>query len=100
MEFDGIWTCASLLHVPRAEIDHVLARLTRASTPFGVIYMSFKYGTCEEFRDGRSFSDYDEASANSLLQSHFNLDCLKMWISSNLLPDRAKQRWLNMLAQK
>jgi hypothetical protein len=35
-EFDGIWTCASLLYVPRAEMDDVWHRLIRALKPGGV----------------------------------------------------------------
>ena len=42
--FEGVWACASLLHVPRAEFDAVLARLARALVPGGVAFLSFKYG--------------------------------------------------------
>ncbi|CAA9556945.1 MAG: hypothetical protein AVDCRST_MAG18-746 [uncultured Thermomicrobiales bacterium] len=34
---DGIWACASLLHVPRAELDGALARLARALVPGGAV---------------------------------------------------------------
>src|SRR5690606_5517654 len=42
--YDGIWCCASLLHVPTSEIDAVLTKLTQALKPGGVMYLSFKYG--------------------------------------------------------
>jgi SAM-dependent methyltransferase len=51
-EFDGVWACASLLHVPRAELDGVLARLARALVPGGAAFLSFKYGDGEGERDG------------------------------------------------
>ena len=29
-QFDGIWACASLLHVPKAQIDEIMRRFVRA----------------------------------------------------------------------
>ena len=37
--FDGIWACASLLHVPKEEILNVLHRLKRALKEGGVLNM-------------------------------------------------------------
>jgi SAM-dependent methyltransferase len=45
--FDGIWACASLLHVPAAELPDVLIRMADALKPRGVLYASFKYGQGE-----------------------------------------------------
>lgn len=39
--FDGIWACASLLHVPSAELPDVMHRLGRAMKPGGIRYASF-----------------------------------------------------------
>lgn len=45
--FDGIWASACLLHVPRADLGDVLARIHRALKPGGVFYASFKAGKAE-----------------------------------------------------
>lgn len=45
--FDGIWAEASLLHVPRAELTDVLARIRRALKPGGHLQASFKAGEAE-----------------------------------------------------
>jgi SAM-dependent methyltransferase len=42
--FDGVWASACLLHVPRAELAEVLARVHRALKTGGVFYASFKAG--------------------------------------------------------
>ena len=42
--FDGIWACASLLHVAPADLPDVLRRLQRALRPGGVMFFNFKYG--------------------------------------------------------
>jgi hypothetical protein len=43
-QFDGIWACASLLHVPAASFPDVASRLVGALRPGGAWYMSFKLG--------------------------------------------------------
>ena len=43
-EFDGVWACASLLHVPKSRIDGVLRRLSRALKVGGILHVSFKDG--------------------------------------------------------
>jgi len=57
--FDGIWACASLLHVPRAEIEDVLHRFARALKPQGVLLITLKEGCGEGLaEDGRFFAYY------------------------------------------
>ena len=43
--YDGIWACASLLHLPKEEIVRVIERLSPFLREGGVFYMSFKYGS-------------------------------------------------------
>ena len=58
--FDGIWACASLLHVPSDEMDGILEKVTAALKPGGYLYMSFQYGDGEEIRGHRLYHDYTE----------------------------------------
>ncbi|MEQ1867880.1 MAG: class I SAM-dependent methyltransferase [Micropepsaceae bacterium] len=64
--FDGIWANASLLHVPRAGLPNVLARVRRALKPGGLLAASFKSGG-QEGRDklGRYYNylNADELAA-------------------------------------
>jgi 2-polyprenyl-3-methyl-5-hydroxy-6-metoxy-1,4-benzoquinol methylase len=46
-QYDGIWCCASLLHVPSSELPAVMQKLADALKPGGVWYVSFKYGNGE-----------------------------------------------------
>jgi hypothetical protein len=43
-EFQGIWACASLLHVPAASFPNIASRLVDALRPGRAWYMSFKLG--------------------------------------------------------
>ena len=45
--FDGIWACASLLHVSEKELENVLEKFHRALKRDGVIYASWKYGEAD-----------------------------------------------------
>ena len=55
--YDGIWACASLLHVPHELLPKVIARLIVALVDGGVLYASFKYGEEEREAGGRYFTD-------------------------------------------
>jgi SAM-dependent methyltransferase len=50
-EYDGVWACASLLHVPAITLPDILASVHRALCPGGIFVASFKSGTGEG-RDG------------------------------------------------
>ncbi|GAB5428366.1 MAG: class I SAM-dependent methyltransferase [Devosia indica] len=45
--YDGVWACASLLHVVAASLPDILSRVRRALRPDGVFVASFKAGTGE-----------------------------------------------------
>lgn len=45
--YDGIWACASILHLPYKELKPVLVKMATALKEHGVIYTSFKYGDFE-----------------------------------------------------
>lgn len=97
--FDGIWTCASLLHLPRTELESSMRLLSNALKPNGVWYLSFKYGTTEREIDGRHFTDIDESLLQKLVNSVGDLSVIEMWISMDKRPDR-DERWLNAVLRK
>lgn len=45
--FDGVWASACLLHVPRADLGNILAKIHTALRQGGVFYASFKAGETE-----------------------------------------------------
>jgi SAM-dependent methyltransferase len=99
-QFDGIWACASLLHVPEGELPLVLNRLSRALKPHGVLYLSFKYGQGERVQDGRHFTDLNEARLDALLESATELSLQQRWVTCDQRPERHAEQWLNALVRK
>lgn len=97
--FDGIWACASLLHLPKAELPAVLARLAGALKPGGVLYASFKHGSFAGERNGRYFTDLEHAAAETLVAQTPGLVLRELWQTEDLRPERVES-WLNVLAQR
>lgn len=95
--FDGIWACASLLHVPRMHLSEVLRSLASFLKPTGVLYASFKYGEQVREKDGRYFNDLNEKLLAEHLEDVPVLSVLEVWVTSDRRPDRSEERWLNCL---
>jgi SAM-dependent methyltransferase len=98
-DFDGIWACASLLHVPRRELDTILSAFARALCPTGVCYLSFKEGNSERLRDGRHFTDFTEPGLREALTHHCEFEIIRIWATADVRPDR-RDRWVNALVSK
>ena len=96
--YDGIWACASLLHVQPDELPGTLARAADALRDAGVFYCSFKLGSFAGVRDGRWFTDLGEPELTALLEPRFRVS--RMWVSGDVRPGRGGERWLNCLATK
>lgn len=98
--FDGIWACASLLHVARPELPAVLRRLREALVPGGAWFMSFKYGDQQRDANGRRFTDLDEAGAEALLAQVDGLQLISMQVTQDVREDRARERWLSFFCRR
>lgn len=98
-EFDGIWCCASLLHVPAVELPGVMRKLADALKPGGVWYVSFKYGDGEREVDGRRFTDMDEEELRALLQDISGIDVVEMWMTRDRRPHK-DEAWVNGILRK
>lgn len=96
--YDGIWACASLLHVTPENLPSVLERAAHALRDGGVLYCSFKRGTSCGYRNGRWFTHMEEDVLLELINPHF--DIVRMWVSADVRPERSDEQWLNCLATK
>lgn len=96
-KYDGIWACASILHLPKDELRTVLKKMIRAVEPGGYIYASFKYGEFEGDRNGRYFTDFTEATFQQFIQEFAEVSIKETWISVDVRPGRGDERWLNVI---
>jgi len=98
-EYDGIWCCASLLHIPRTDLLESMQVLANALKADGIWYISFKYGSKEREKDGRNFTDLTEDLLDSLVSDMNGIQIKSMWVTVDQRPDRS-ERWLNALLIK
>ncbi|ACQ93206.1 Methyltransferase type 12 [Tolumonas auensis DSM 9187] len=76
--FDGIWACASLLHVPKDKLSQVFCHLSSLLKRDGLFYCSFKYGADEVERDGRVFSSFTETGLEKI-SARLSLRIREIW---------------------
>ena len=95
--FDGVWACASLLHLRMSELPRVLRLIRRSMKSGGVFYASFKHGETERDKNGRVFSDMTEESLRRLILDAGCFGKISLWTTVDARPDRAEEKWVNLL---
>jgi len=95
--YDGIWCCASLLHVSLADLPQVLQRLWRALRAEGHIYFSFKLGKGERTEEGRRFTDANEEDIHAWVGALPEVESTEVWITDDQRPGRS-DKWINAIA--
>lgn len=98
--YDGIWACASLLHLNYEELKDVFPKIHKALKDDGVFYASFKYGEFEGIRNGRYFTDMSEKKFEIFLKEVNLFFIEKMWITNDVRKGRENERWLNIIMKK
>lgn len=101
--FDGIWACASLLHVPAEETLSVLQKIAVALKSGGVLYASWKYGDSErvDHKTGRFFCDMTEETLQDLIRpENCGMQIEEYWFTNDVRAEFASQKWVNVVARK
>ena len=104
--YDGIFACASILHVPFEELPDILAKMERALKNDGTIYVSFKYGTFEGERNGRYFTDMTLERLQECLGAAAGkyggkgLRVVESRVTGDARPGRESEKWLNAILRK
>ena len=99
--YDGIWACASLLHVQTAELSDAVRRLVHAIKPRGALYMSFKHGSGERLsEDGRFYLDMNETRLQAVLHGVACAHLSEVWVSHGEGSRRGQDAWINAIVVK
>lgn len=98
--FEGIWACASLLHVAIGELPQVIDRLGKHLVSGGAFYASFKLGKGEREKDGRRFTDMTIETVAELLDGPGYFGQPDIWVSHDSRPERASEMWVNAVVNK
>lgn len=97
--YDMIWACASLLHIPRASLPQAFVKIYEHLNLEGIVYCSFKYGTKEEIRDIRHFTDMNRQLLELVIEES-SLSISDFWLSQDVRPGRENEKWTNAILKK
>ena len=96
--FDGIWACASLLHVESKNLISVFKKCAMALKENGIMYVSFKYGEYEGERNGRYFCDQTLETIQPIIEKA-GMHIVESSQSEDVRVDRS-EAWLNIIIAK
>ena len=98
--YNGIWACASILHLSKEELLSVINKMIIALKDNGVIYISFKNSEFEGIRNGRYFIDFTAEKFSEFIKDINNICIEDTWITLDLRPGKENEKWLNLILRK
>lgn len=98
--FDGVWACASILHVPSKDLRQIFRKISRALKDNGYFFACFKYGEFEGERNGRYFTDLTENKLKEVIADIENLQIVETSITVDVRTGRENEKWLNAIMRK
>lgn len=96
---EGVWACATLLHLEKDDVISTMQKLTKSLVSGGIFYASFKYGKFSGERNGRFFTDMTEDTFAEILSEIEGLTIVKQMITEDARLDRS-EKWLNVFLKK
>lgn len=99
-EFDGVWACASLLHVSAKELPSILIKIRESLKKEGVFYISVKEGEGSGVEDRRFFQYYSPSQFHHLISQCGGLKIETAWSHTELRDEGNKVVWLNVIGRK
>jgi hypothetical protein len=99
-EFDAVWACASLLHVPFDDLNLVIRKILNSLKSEGFIFTSFKYGTFEGEKNGRYFTYLTEDRLKELIHDFPELKIIELQVSDDYRVGHENEKWLSSILKK
>ncbi|MDD4743824.1 MAG: class I SAM-dependent methyltransferase [Eubacteriales bacterium] len=98
--FDGIWACASLIHVSREHLPDILRKYVAMLHPGGVFFMSFKLRPSDYCAHGRSFTCFTQSQLDTLLRQADGFAEIEYIETMDVRPGREAEKWLSAIGRK
>lgn len=98
--YDGIWLCASLLHLTENEILKFMQTACQALTAAGIVFISAKQGIPTGYdQEGRYFTDFSEEMIRRITCNTRELVLREQWYTKDKL-NRGDITWVNLICQR
>jgi len=99
-KFDGIWACASLLHVERNHLSSIINKYIAQLKTNGIFFMSFK-DRAEDFeKEGRHFTCFDKKRLLEFIMQYKNIQILEVTEAIDVRDHTADQSWVSIIIKK
>ena len=96
-QYDGIWACASLIHLQEEEVLCFFEKIDLYLNDNGIVYVSGKNGTpTGKAEDGRYFLEFTEQLVEKILMVNEQLKLEQLWYTEDV-NGRKGFRWLNVI---
>lgn len=96
-QFDGIWACASLLHLREKEIVYFFEKMDLYLKDNGIVYFSGKNGIpTGKAADGRYFLEFIEQLVEKILAANERIQLEELWYTEDV-NGREGFRWMNVI---
>lgn len=99
-QFDGIWACASLLHIPNNQMLDILTKMKKGLKSEGIIYISVKEGQGCLVEGDRFFQYYSTEQFENTITQCRGLRIEALWKTIEVREQEHEVIWLNALVKK
>jgi len=96
-EFEGIFACASLLHLSNDDLLIVLKKISNSLKQNGILYTCFKYGDSTRIDNSRFYNDMNEEKFTNLSKNIEELKILRTWVTEQYKSDT---KFINFIIRK
>lgn len=95
--YDGIWACASFLHLQEKEVLSFFEKINLYLNENGIVYLSGKNGiTIGKAADGRYFLEFTEQLVGKILAVNDRMKLEELWYTEDV-SGRKGFRWTNVV---
>ena len=97
--FDGVWCCASLMHLDDDALEQFFVNLQYNLKPGGVLFMSVKSGIETGLDEqGRYLRNFTEEDVREIINRHSELEVRELWYTEDKLA-RDTFKWMNVIIE-
>jgi 2-polyprenyl-3-methyl-5-hydroxy-6-metoxy-1,4-benzoquinol methylase len=97
--FDGLWACASLIHVQEENMINVVNNYVSFLKTEGVFFLSFKLRTENHEKDGRSFTNFTREKLIAFVEQCDDLTVIELQETADVRPGRENEGWISVVVR-
>lgn len=97
--YDGIWACASLLHVGREQLSGIIDKYIGLLSDQGIFYMSFKHREDDFATEKRHFTCFTKPSLEHFINQFQSVEIQDIIVDEDVR-DHTNDTWISVILKK